>query len=76
MSAMSQIPGYLVLSEAASKIGVSHAQASRYVKNNLIDFIRIGNSYLIPESAVESFERPRRGNPAFYAPKKKSRKKS
>jgi excisionase family DNA binding protein len=82
MSAMSQIPGYLTLAEAARVIGVSHAQASRYVGDGALPHAQVGSQYLIPEEAARSFERPPRGNPAFrtnknpaiQAAKKKKRK--
>ncbi len=81
---MSQIPGFLTLAEAAKIIGVSHAQASRYVHDDLLEHAEVGNQYLIPEEAAKNFERPAKGNPAFrtnknpaiQASKKKSRKKS
>lgn len=84
MSTMSQIPGYLTLAEAAQVIGVSHAQASRYVKDDLLEHAEIGSQYLIPEAAAKNFERPARGNPAFktnknpaiQASRKKRRKSS
>lgn len=81
---MSQIPGYVTLAEAAKEIRVSHVQVTRYVHDGLIEFVKVGNQYLIPEAAVEKFERPARGNPAFktnknpaiQASRKKRRKNS
>lgn len=66
---MSLIPGFLTLAEAAKAIGVSHAQASRYVRDAILEHKDLGNQYLIPESAVENFERPLRGNPQFRTKK-------
>lgn len=66
---MSQIPGYLTLTEAANVIGVSHAQASRYIKAKILSFVPVGNQKLVPEKAARSFERPERGNPAFKTSK-------
>jgi len=82
METMSQIPGYLTLREAATKIGVSKEQVSRYIKNERLTHVAVGNQYLVPESDVKKFERPDRGNPAFLteknpailAQKKKKRK--
>ncbi len=65
MSNMSQIPGYLTLEEAADVIGVSHAQASRYVADDILEHSKVGSQYLIPEDAAKNFVRPQRGNPAF-----------
>lgn len=77
MSAMSiseGLPGFLHLSEAAEIIGVSHAQVTRYIANNLLDAVVIGREYLVKETDVRNFQRPPRGNPAFQPkPRKKTR---
>ena len=70
---MSQIPGYFTASEAASKIGVSHTQVTRYIKNKLIKFVKVGSQYLIPEDAAKTFERPQVGNPNFRKARRKKR---
>ena len=81
---MSKIPGFLTIQEAADRLKVSHSQAARYVRSELLKAKDLGNQYLIPEQAVADFQRPEKGNPAFrtinnpaiQAAKKKNRKSS
>lgn len=60
---MSAIQGWLTVHEAASVIGVSHAQVTRYVKQRKLPARRIGQTILIDETEVQRFRRPLRGNP-------------
>lgn len=62
---MSAIQGMLTVYEAAERLGVSHAQVTRYVKQQLLPAKRIGQTILIDEADVDQFERPPRGNPNF-----------
>ena len=59
------IAGYYTVQEAADLIGVSHAQACRYVREGRLPAIKLGNQSLIEQRAVHEFERPPRGNPEF-----------
>jgi len=60
---MSAIQGLLTVYEAAKVIGVSHAQVTRYVRQNLLPAKRVGQTILIDEQHARSFTRPPRGNP-------------
>lgn len=66
---MSAIAGFFTPAEAASIIGVSHAQITRYVNDEKLPSRRIGRQILIPEKAVKAFKRPPKGNPNFQAEK-------
>ena len=77
MKTQSILPGLLTLTEAATVIGVSHSQVSRYTTDGLIPTIDLGHQKLIREADAKNFKRPPRGNPSFLAKKgnsKKSRK--
>ena len=65
MSTMSAIQGLLTVYEAAERLGVSHAQVTRYVKQRKLPAKRVGQTILIDEEDVDRFERPPRGNPKF-----------
>ena len=60
---MSAIQDWLTVQEAAELIGVSHAQVTRYVKQERLKAKRIGQTILIHVDDAERFERPPRGNP-------------
>jgi len=74
MAIVSAIPGFLTLAETATLIGVSHAQVTRYIHNDLLKAVAIGNQYLVREEDAESFERPPRGNPDFQRQKRRKKK--
>jgi excisionase family DNA binding protein len=59
------IPGYVRLEQAAEIIGVHPSQVWRYIDQNLLNAIKIGNTHLVKESDAKKFKRPPRGNPAF-----------
>jgi len=65
MSTVSTIPGYLTAEEAAEIIGVHHSQVCRYCTDEKLRAIKVGNQWLIKESAARKFKRPPVGNPAF-----------
>lgn len=60
---MSNVAGYVTPEEAAAILGVSHAQACRYARENQIPSIRLGQAYLMKEEDVRAFQRRPRGNP-------------
>jgi excisionase family DNA binding protein len=60
---MSAIQGMLTVYEAAEIIGVSHAQVTRYVRQELLPAKRVGQNILIDEQDARDFQRPPRGNP-------------
>ena len=62
---MSAIEGLLTVYETAKRLGVSHAQVTRYVKQQKLPAKRVGQTILIDEADVDQFERPPRGNPNF-----------
>ena len=62
---MSAIKGLLTVYETAERLGVSHAQVTRYVKQRKLPAKRVGQTILIDEADVDQFERPPRGNPNF-----------
>ena len=57
------IPGYIRLTEAANLLKCSHATVWRYIDENLLDSVQIGNTHLVRESDVKNFERPPLGRP-------------
>lgn len=59
-----KLAGYLTVAQAAAKLGVTYAQCSKYVRDGRLPSIELGVK-LVPESAVNSFRRPARGNPNF-----------
>jgi excisionase family DNA binding protein len=65
MSEMATLPGFYTVCEAAKVIGVSHAQATRYISQGLLPAVDLGHQKLIEQSAVHTFQRPQRGNPNF-----------
>lgn len=69
------IPGFCTVYEAAEIIGVSHAQVTRYVKNEQLPAERVGRMILIDKKALAKFQRPKVGNPQFRQ-QKKTRKKT
>lgn len=62
---MATIPGYFTVQEAATHIGVSHSQVTRYISNELLPAIDLGHQKLIPAAKVKRFKKPPRGNPNF-----------
>lgn len=62
---MSAFPGFLTTYEAAEQLGVSHAQVTRYIKDDLLDAQKQGNQWFIRASSVKKFKPPKRGNPNF-----------
>jgi hypothetical protein len=76
MSIMSAIPGYLNLNELAIRLGVCYSQAARYVQHGALPSVAVGNSKLIPVSALDDFEKKPRGNPAFRKKTSKRKKAS
>lgn len=59
------IDGYYTLAQAAEKIGVHVSQVSRYVAAKQLPAIDLGRQKLIPREAVDTFERPKVGNPSW-----------
>jgi excisionase family DNA binding protein len=57
------IPGYIRLDQAAEIIGVDPATVWRYINENRLDALKIGNTHLIREADARNFEKPRRGRP-------------
>lgn len=76
MATSSVVPGYIDLQEAASIIGVSHAQVWRYIDDEILDALKIGRTYLVRESDAKNFVRPPRGNPDFVKKSGKTKQKS
>lgn len=60
---MSAIPGYVTATEAAVIIGVDRSQVCRYCKDGTLEAKKVGNYWMIKESAVKKFKRPPMGNP-------------
>jgi len=63
MSIVSEIPGFLTVAEVADRLRVSHSQAARYIRDGKLPAKKIGNTYLINETDLQSFSRPPMGNP-------------
>lgn len=69
---MSTVPGFLSLYEVAEALGVSHAQAARYVREGSLPGIKLGNQWLVKPQDIKSFSPPPVGNPNWHKkPKKK-----
>lgn len=62
---MATIPGFFTVQEAARLIGVSSAQVNKYIRDGKLKARDLGKQWLIPQDAVNAFERPPRGNPTF-----------
>lgn len=60
---MSQIPGYLTMSEVAERLGIVHSGVARYVRLGKLPSVAIGQQKLIPESALERFQPQPVGRP-------------
>ncbi len=69
MATKTTIPGYVRLEKAAAIIGVDPATVWRYINENRLDALKIGNTHLVRESDAENFEKPQRGRP----PKERSK---
>lgn len=67
MPKVSVIPGYLTVTEAAKIIGVHHSSVCRYCQDGLLQAKKIGNYWMIKESAAKKFKRPPMGNPQLAA---------
>lgn len=65
ISTMEPIDAYLTVAEAAKLIGVSHSQATRYIRAGQLAHQRIGWQILVPVESARRFKRPERGNPNF-----------
>lgn len=63
MATKTTIPGYVRLERAAEILGVDHSTVFRYVTDQRIDALKIGNTHLIREDDLRAFERPRMGRP-------------
>jgi hypothetical protein len=57
------IPGYVRLERAAEIIGVDPATVWRYINEERLDALKIGNTHLVRESDARNFEKPQRGRP-------------
>lgn len=56
MSMSTEIPGYLSIPEAAAVIGVSDSLVRRWVRNNTLPHVKVGEKVrLIPRKTVERF---------------------
>lgn len=62
---MATIPGYYTIEEAASVIGVSPSQVSRYISSGKLSAVDLGRQKLIEQQEVHTFQRVPVGNPAF-----------
>jgi len=72
MQAVSAIPGYYTVEEAAAVIGVSHSQVTRYIADGKLEAKPVGQQYLIEQLAAHNFVRPPRGNPLFRKPRRRT----
>jgi excisionase family DNA binding protein len=63
MSAVSSIPGYLTVEEAADLIGVDGSQVRRYCIDKKLPAVKVGKAWLIKRRDVQRFKRPPMGNP-------------
>lgn len=73
MATTETIPGYIDLYRAAEIIGVSHSQVFLYVRNGLLNAVKIGRTHLVLEREVKKFVRPPKGNPQFLKQSSKQR---
>lgn len=71
---MAIFPGFYTVTEAATYLGRSHAQVTRYVSQGLIKAEKQGNQWFIPENEVVNFKPPLRGNPEFREKSRQSEK--
>ena len=63
MKAMSQIPGFLTMHEAAERLGIVHSGVARYVRLGKLSAVTVGQQKLIPEQALEQFHPKPAGRP-------------
>jgi len=72
MTIKATIPGYVRLERAAEIIGVDPATVWRYIDEELLDALKIGNTHLVKESDAKKFKRPRLGRPPIHTEKQAS----
>jgi excisionase family DNA binding protein len=63
METVSAIAGYLTIQEVAELHGVSHSLIARYIRENRLRAVEIGNQKLVPEAAAKSLHRGQVGRP-------------
>ena len=61
---MSAIPGFLTMHEVAERLGIVHSGVARYVRIGKLPSVVIGQQKLIPEKALENFDKKPVGRPA------------
>jgi len=64
---MSLVPGHLTVAEAAIVLDKDESTVCRYVRKRYLPHKRLGRNILIPQKALDEFEPPQPGNPAFKA---------
>jgi excisionase family DNA binding protein len=68
MQTMSAIDGFLTIHEVAAMYGVSHSIVARYIRENRLTAVTIGNQKLVPEPAAKAFQRREVGRPKKEIP--------
>lgn len=67
---MAMLNGYLTIQEAAPILGVDESTVTRYCQDKRIAGAKnLGKQWVIPAKSLRTFDKPKRGNPAFLRQK-------